>query len=194
MKKILVLFLTVLLIFSMTACTSTKNQQTPSANSQAAVVDERLIAVDITLPAPMFENEGNLNLENYARENGFKKAVRNKDGSVTITMSKAKHKEMLEELAAGLDESFKALINGKETPYIEDITHTQHFETVTADVDRVAYEGIGGFKRTPLLLGMNAMVYRMYTGEEISTEVVIRDADTREIISSAIYPDSVGRK
>lgn len=189
MKKILTLFIVVLMVFSMTACGDTSIRQT----NRTLALDDHLVTVDITLPATMFENAGNLNMENYAMENGFKKAVKNPDGSVTITVSKAKHKEMLAELEAGVDESFEALVNGQDTPYIKDITHTDNFETVTADVDRTDYEG-AFFNMTPLVLGMNAMVYRIYTGDEISTEVIIRDAKTKEVMSSAIYPNALTEK
>ena len=190
MKKILALLLVGLLVFSMTACSGKKAETPTGENSGTVAVDEGLLTVDITLPASLFENTDELNMEDYAKENGFKKAVKNEDGSVTITMSKSKHKQILADMAASIDENFKSMIGGADTPYIKDITHSQHFETVTADVDKAAYESTF-LNMTPLVLGMSAMIYRAYSGEEVRTEIIIRDAATKEIMSSVVYPDSM---
>lgn len=190
MKRILALILTLSLVFSMTACNTKDVEPAVGASNGAVAVDESLLNVDLTLPASMFKDEGDMNLDSYASENGFKKAVKNEDGSITITMSKSKHKKILSEMAAGLEENFKSLINAEDSPYIKAITHSEHFEIITADVDKAAYEG-AVFNMTPFILGMSAMIYRVYTGGEVRTEIIIRDAATKEIMSSTVYPDSM---
>lgn len=111
----------------------------------------------------------------------------NEDGSLTLTMTKKKHKELLSEMKKGLDETFAELILGKDTTYIKDIKHTKNYREVRVIVDRHAYEE--AFDFTPFVIGVSAGMYQLYSGVEYKSTIIIEDVNTEEEIYSVIYPD-----
>ncbi len=161
--------------------------------NQGITTDENLLTVDITLPASLFEDQdmATFDPDAYAEEQGFKKAVLNEDGSVTVTMTKAKYRELLEEMTQSYEESFSEMIESESTPYVKAISHTDDFGTITVDVDRAAYEA-GFLDMTPFVVGMTGMMYQVFLDGEPHVEVIMRDADTGETIKSTIYPDDMG--
>jgi hypothetical protein len=194
MKKHLLL-LAVATLICLTACSS-KNEiaSTPSpeesTSSGGIEVDENFLTVDIVLPASLFKDKdmSNFNSETYAQEQGFNKAVLNEDGSVTVTMTKAKHKELLKELSSQYDVTFSEMIESENSPYIKNVAHTDNFEIITVDVDKTGYEAIY-FELTPFTLGLAGMMYQVFAGDELHVEVIIKDADTGDILNTVTYPD-----
>lgn len=198
-KKITSIILSLLLILSFAGCAqsdadSTAGNDTGSATETTAAkieTDEKLLSVDITLPASMFEGQdmSSFDADAYADEQGFSSAKVNEDGSITVTMSKAKHKELLDEMATSLDTTFAEFVNGEDTAYIKEITHNDDFTTVTMKVDKAAYEN--AFDFTPLAIGMSVAMYQAFTETEYHVEISIVDAATGETINSITYPDAL---
>ena len=62
-------------------------------SDQGITVDKNLFSVDVTLPASFYEGENmtQAKLNADAAKKGYGKATLNKDGSVTLRMSKAEH-------------------------------------------------------------------------------------------------------
>jgi len=162
------------------------DQQTSSGEVQ---VDEGLLNVTITLPASYFEDMTDFDPDTYANEQGFKEVVVNEDGSVSITMSKSKHDELMAEMKASIDQSFMNLIEAEDTPYIKAVTSSDGYTTVTVDVDKAGYES--AFDMTPLIIGISAMMYQQYDGSELHCEIIIRDVDSGETLKSVVYPDAM---
>ena len=132
MKNICTFLLAVIILLSLTACGSSASTTSPAASdnadntatvesgeasaeenqseqqtsSGAVQVDEGLLNVTITLPASYFEDMTDFDPDTYANEQGFKEVVVNEDGSVSITMSKSKHNELMAEMKANLDQTF----------------------------------------------------------------------------------------
>jgi hypothetical protein len=200
--------LVVLLLLSVSACGKTKDSASAPASPEAAAIeaptptntgsqgittDENLLTVDITLPVFFFQNEDMATFapDAYAKEQGFKKAVMNDDGSVTVTMTKAKHKEMLKEMETTCEEGFADLVEGESTPYVKAISHTDGFDTITVDVDRAGYEA-AVIDLTPFAVGFSGMMYQSFVEGEIRVEVIVRDVDTGETIGTTVYPDDMG--
>ncbi len=198
-KKIKSIILSLLLILSFAGCAqsgadSTASNDTGSATETTAAkieTDEKLLSVDITLPASMFEGQdmSSFDADAYADEQGFSSAKVNEDGSITVTMSKAKHKELLDEMATSLDTTFAEFVNGEDTAYIKEITHNDDFTAVTMKVDKAAYEK--AFDFTPLAIGMSVAMYQAFTETEYHVEISIVDAATGETINSIAYPDAL---
>lgn len=168
--------------------------ETTSAQTEALGIDtdENLFTVDITLPASLFEGEdmSEFDTDAYAEENGFIKAVVNEDGSLTVTMTKARHTELLEEMAQSLDESFAAFVEAADTPYIKEITHNDDFSSIEIKVVRADYENT--WDMTSFSVGISAMLYQAFLDVEYHVEVSVIDVDTGDVISAAIYPDVFG--
>jgi hypothetical protein len=199
LKKTLSIILSVLLVLSFAGCAQTGADSTDSNDNGATTestaakiqTDEKLLSVDITLPASMFEGQdmSTFDADAYANEQGFSSAKVNEDGSITVTMSRAKHKELLDEMSTSLDANFAEFVNGKDTSYIKDITHNDDFTAVTMKVDKAAYKN--AFDFTPLAIGISVAMYQAFTETEYHVEISIVDVATGETINSITYPDAL---
>lgn len=212
-KKLTSIILALTLILSFAGCaqgnteatddpssSSTQSTSTPETNATEADAadkigavndidtDENLLTVEITIPAELFAEQDmeNFDPDAYASEQGFISAKVNDDNSVTITMSKTKHKEILDEYRESIDASIAEFVNGEDTPYIKDITHNDDFTAVTMKVDREAYEN--AFDITPFAIGIYASVYQAYTKIEFHVDITIVDAENGETIDTVSYP------
>lgn len=192
MKKLIALILAMTMMATvLSACGSSEqpSAKQPSAdNTNSIETDEKLLTVDITLPASLFEGEENFDADAYAAEQGFTKAVVNADGSITVTMTKAKYNELIDEMTTELETTFGELVGGEDTPYIKDITHSKDFTTVEVKVDRAAYEN--AFDLTPMTIGFSTMMFQMFLEIEYHCEISIVDNDTGAIINTVVYPDA----
>jgi len=212
MKNICTFLLAVIMLLSLTACSSSTNKESPSASDNTATVesdetlsqedqaeqqtsggkvqvDEGLLNVTITLPASYFEDMTDFSPDTYANKQGFKEVSVNEDGSISITMSKTKHNELMAQMKASLDQAFMELIEAEDTPYIKAITSPDGYTTVIVDVDKAGYES--AFDLTPLAIGSLVMIYQQYNGSELHCEVIIRDVDSGETLNSVVYPDAM---
>ena len=212
MKRIIVIALVLSFLFLLCACSSSQSdpevvpsQETTeednyaeaspaetvqvSENDEATGIetDEKLLTVEILLPAYVFADEDmtNFDTDAYTAEMGLLSAEMNDDGSVTATMTKARHKELLEELAAQLDADFDAHIS--ETSYITDITRNSDFSQITVKVIRADYEN--AFDFTHLTVGFPAMIYQSFLDMEPHVEVHFIDEATGEEVYFCILPD-----
>ena len=167
------------------------NGSTTNSVSTKIETDEKLLSVEIILPASLFEDEDmtNFDANSYANEQGFSSATLNTDGSVTVTMTKAKHKELLKETADSLENVFLGFVNGEGTSYIKDISHNDNFTTVTMKVDKAAYEN--AFDLTPIAIYLSVSMYQALTEVECHVDVCIVDVDTGETIETITYPDAL---
>lgn len=204
MKRFLSVFLTGTIILSaLYGCGSKEpapteaalQEETPAivttapTEQQTIDTDEGLLTVTITLPESMFEGEdtSNFDADAYVAENGFIHAEVNEDGSVSVTMTKKKHSELMAELTANLEATFAEMVESEDTPYIKEITHNDDFSEVTMKVIRADYENTV-FEMTPFVIGLSAMMYQAFLDVESHCEVLVVDYDTGDIINTANYP------
>lgn len=213
MKKTLALILSVCMVCSMVACSSGKTpntstpttteivesdpQETTSTETTASgTIDtnEKLLTVEITLPATFFEDEdmSTFDADTYAKENDFKSATLNDDGTVTIVMSKSKHRELLKEIQKNLDDSFSELVEAEETSYIKEIIHNDDFSVIDIKVVRSDYEN--AFDLTPFVVGVSAAMYQAFVDMEYHCEVNVVDVDTGDVINTTVYPDALNEQ
>lgn len=90
-------------------------------------VDEGLLTVTITVPADIIGETTQENVDKAVAEKGYISGTLNDDGSVTYEMTKAKHKEVLKEMADGFDETIQGIVDSDDYPHIESITHNEDF-------------------------------------------------------------------
>lgn len=203
MKKKVLLFLILVLVMNLTlvACGNKEEADKPNQEdesiesiddeeSEGITVDKSLLTVDITLPATLVGDLSDFNEEEYIAENEGVKAVKiNEDGSITLTMTKKKHEEIVNEMKDEVEASLSELIESEDTPYIKGIKHNKDFREVKIIVDRDAYED--AFDLTPFAVGITVGMYQAYSGDEFYTKIIIEDVDTGEEIGSVIYPDAL---
>jgi len=157
--------------------------------SQEIEVDEGLLNVKITIPAFFFEDQSDFDPDVYAEENGFKEAVVNEDGSVTVTMSKRMHNELMAEMETETDRILEELIESENAPYIKEITASKNYRTVTVSVDKEGYENT--WDMTPISIWFSAALYQIIDGSEPQCEIIIEDIETGEVLYSEVFPDAL---
>ena len=133
MKKLItiILMIGVLLTFAACGAKETKASATDTSeeviqekatedaaeNSGGLEVDRGLFNVTITIPAEFLdEGKTQADYDAEAKENGFKSATLNEDGSVTYVMTRAQHEEMMEETRTAIEESLAGMSNNEDFP------------------------------------------------------------------------------
>ncbi|MGN7387843.1 hypothetical protein [Sporosarcina sp. SAFN-015] len=200
-KKLLAFLLLSLLILA--ACSSKdeanekennnkqENQKTEET-SGAVAVDKGLLNVEVTIPASFMEGEDIDTVVAEAKEDGIKDVKKNDDGSVTYKMTKAKHKEMMEEMKANVTEYVDELINDEDFASIKDIDHNKDFSKFTLEVDKEAFENsFDGF--AALGLAMSGMFYQLFEGVDegkLNVSIDTVDQSTGEVFGTVDYPEA----
>lgn len=197
-KMVFVMFLSIL--FVLQACSAgddvdkeveKKEDNKTEETGGALEVDKGLLNVEVTIPTTFMEGEDIDQVVSDAKESGVKNVTKNEDGSVTYKVSKVQHKEMMKDMKTNVSTYIEELVNGEDFASIKDIQHNGSFSEFTVVVDKEAFEGsLDGF--ATLGLAMSGMYYQAFNGtnaEELEVTINTKDADTGEIIGTAIYPD-----
>jgi X-X-X-Leu-X-X-Gly heptad repeat protein len=173
MKKIVVLVLSMILIF--TACAKES-------------------MVEVTLPASIFEGKDASEWMDSDKHDDIEVTV-NDDGSVTYKMPKSTHDEVMKEIRAGFDNVI-AEIKDENGEYvsIKDVTYNDSFSEITLIVDKEKYQSsFDGI--VSISLGFSGMFYQVFDGvdaENIKTTIDIKDIDSGEVFNTIVYPDVFG--
>ena len=195
MKKLLIAFSATALLLA--ACggeneePTEKEKETEENAGESLDVDKGLFNVDVTLPASFFEDSTEEEIIAEAKEQGIKEAVVNEDGSVTYTMSKSKHEEMMKEMEDSVVSTIDEIVNSGDYTSIKEISYNKDFTEFDVKVNRQQYEeGFDGFAIIGLV--MVSTYYSAFegnSGEDSQTIFNMVDETTGEIYDTAIYPD-----
>lgn len=173
-----------------------EDTNTSAGNNESVEVDKNLLDVTLKLPASMFEGEDiNVKAEEM-KQDGFKDATVNEDGSITIKMSKSKHKEMITEMKTSIIESFEDIKTSGDFTSIKDIKYNDDFSKITLEVVQTEYEQSMDALAT-FTIGISAMMYNLYNGVEgdkIQVTIEAKDSETGEVFSTVIYPDDLQKE
>lgn len=201
MKKNLLAFL-LLTLLTLAACSSKDDANKKEDNSKqedkkteetsgAVAVDKGLLNVEVTVPASFMEGEDIDTVVAQAKEDGIKDVKKNDDGSVTYKMSKAQHKEMMQEMKASVTEYVDELINGEDFASIKDVEYNKDFSKFTLVVDKEVFENsFDGF--AAMGLAMSGMFYQIYDGvdaEKLKVKIDTVDHSTGEVFGTVNYPE-----
>lgn len=161
-------------------------------------VDKKIINVDVTIPASLleFDDDEEIDIDEIkkeAKESGIKKVVQNDDDSVTYTMSKSTHRELLDEMEKGVEETIDEIINDEDFISIKDIKVNKNYDKYELIVDKEGFENsLDGFG--VLGVALNSMYYQLFEGVEPDDyEVIIdiKDEETGEVFDTVIFPDAL---
>lgn len=154
----------------------TDNSETPKEEvkeQETVTVDEGLLDVTITLPNSFFE-QFETSAEEYVQSmdegDTFKKVEINDDGSVSITMTRAKYNEFMKEMEKSVNDSLQEMINSGEYAF-ESVEHDNKFEnfTVKLSTDEV------GFAESFMVVAfaMYGGIYQLFGGNQ-NPHVVVK--------------------
>ncbi|NMB43726.1 MAG: hypothetical protein GX995_06310 [Clostridiales bacterium] len=214
MKKVTLVMLTLLFVIVLASCgnktedpsdksnnteqsttTNTENSTSSSEESDTVKVDEGLLHTKITVPASFFEDTSEDEIKAASEEEGFKSYKINSDGSVTYTMTKKKHKEILIELSAAIDEFIDELVNGDDENEVESITKIEvndDYSEINIYVDKDSYTEWDSIYA--VLFHIQAAYYQIFSGvsaDDIEIEVSYIDDVSGEIIDSSSYREMI---
>lgn len=207
MKRLISTLMALIMILSLCACggkeappasdnaeqssETAEQAQSGEAESSAIEVDEGLLSVEITIPATFFEDMSAEEIKAGAEENGFSSCVVHEDGSVTYKMSKAKHKEMLNEMKVSLAETVEGLVNGEEAvESFQKIEYADDLSQFDVYVDPETYTDWDSLY--VLVFYMTGAYYQVFDGADMNdVDVVVNFINniTNENISSASFRD-----
>lgn len=200
-KKLLAFLLLSLLILA--ACSSKDDANKADNNKQeekkteepggSVAVDKGLLNVEVTIPASFMEGEDIDTVVAEAKKDGIKDVQKNDDGSVTYKMTKAKHKETMEEMKVNVTEYVDELINSEDFASIKNVEYNKDFSKFTLEVDKEAFENsFDGF--AALGLAMSGMFYQVYDGvdaEKLNVTIDTVDHSTGEVFGTVDYPEAL---
>ncbi|MDX8044409.1 hypothetical protein SH601_00280 [Gracilibacillus sp. S3-1-1] len=156
-------------------------------------VNKGLLNVEVTLPASFFEGEDLEQIKDENTEEGISEVTQNDDGTVTYKMSKAAHKDWLEQTANGIEESMEELANDEDFGSIENIDVNKNYSEFEVAVDKEAYENsMDSF--ILFSLAYSGMLYQLIDGASADNyEVVIKLADDEsgEEFDTIVFPDAL---
>ena len=161
-------------------------------SDEGITVEKNIFSVDVTLPASFYEGENmtqaKLNAE--AAKKGYGKATLNKDGSVTLRMSKAEHAKVMAEMKKSVDDYIKETVN--ESPKVfQSVTYNKNMTEFSISVNKAKFEedlasGMIGFG-----IGMLSMYYQMFNGtENPKTAIKLIDANTGKVFDTQNWPEN----
>ena len=136
MKKWLIAFSATALL--LTACGGQKETEENAGDSLD--VEKGVFNVDVTLPASFFEDSTEEEIITKAKESGITEVVINEDGSVTYTMSKSKHKEMMKGMGDSVVSTIDEIVNSGNYTSIKEISYNEDFTEFNVRVNRQQFK------------------------------------------------------
>jgi len=187
MKKIFLITLVFVLSLSLIACGSQDKKD--NSDNTSIQVDKGLINVDVTIPASFFEGMTNEEIQAESEKNGYNKCIFNDDGSVTYTMTKTKHNEMLKDYKKNFDDVIIGFLEGDEkVESFKDIEHNEDLSQIDIYIDPDKYTMWDNLY--VLSFYMSGSYYQSFSGvpiDDIDVVVNFIDNNTKETTSTSSY-------
>lgn len=200
-KKLVAIILSVCLCCSVVACGNSGNTEQSANNASKEVteqnseeneskeelsVDKNLLSVEVTLPASLIGDSENTELTEEAKSHGVKDITKNSDGSITMKMTKAAHKELLGSIKTSIDESINEMLADKENcPSFDSIVYNNDVTVFDIKVDSTTYNGLQAFSALSFyVMGNLYQAFNAVPENELKTVVNFINKETGEVIES----------
>lgn len=161
------------------------SSETDGSTGAGIEVDSGLFNVTITIPADFLgEDVTQEQLDEQAKEAGYKSIVLNEDGSATYVMTKAQHREMMDGIRQSIDESLKEMENSETYPDLVSATANSDYTqfVITLDAEEVSAE----YAFLPMGFYIFSGMYHAFNGtqpENINIQFV--SAKTGEVLEES---------
>lgn len=140
-----------------------------SASEDGLNVEKNLFSVTLTYPASMVDEgttQDSLNNE-ISGIDGIKSATLNEDGSVTYIMTKAYHKQIMDDMAQTIDESMAEMVGSADYPNFTKVEANEDYTVFTVTT-----------KSKALSLDESLSLLQFYTEGAFYSVVSGNDADS----------------
>lgn len=167
----------------------TNEENIQETENEQISVDKNIFSVELTIPYDFTDGETTQQeLDQTAKEMGYKSIKLNSDGSITYKMTKEQHKELLEETRKSLKESLQEMIGSEEYPTFTDIQTNDNFTEFT--VMTTSEELNLTESMSTLLFYFMGGTYNAFSGEDVDNiSVKYININSGEIISEANSKD-----
>lgn len=177
MKRMLSLLLALAMLFSLAACGkgTTATQPAPEDETGAVTqskapaddasdaetvgsvaVDEGLFDVTLSIPAAFAdEDKTQADYDAMAKEAGYKSITLNDDGSLTYVMTKAQHKDMMDQMAAEFQKQLDEMCGSENYP---------NFVSIKAESNFSSFEIVTKSEELDLAESFSVLAFYMLSG------------------------------
>lgn len=154
-----------------------------SAGEDGLNVEKNIFSVTLTYPASMVDEgttQDSLNNE-ISGIDGIKSATLNEDGSVTYIMTKAYHKQIMDDMAQTIDESMAEMVSSEDYPNFTKVEANEDYTVFTVTTKSKALSLDESLSL--LQFYTEGAFYNVVSGNDAdSIHVDFVNADTGEII------------
>ncbi len=151
-------------------------------------VDKGLFNVTLNIPKDYVGETTQKELDELAKEKGFKSITLNSDGSATYVMNKAQHEELLSGIRESINSSLQEMVGSEEYPNITKIEANDDFTSFTVTTKNQEPDFAESFGI--LALYMYGGMYAVFSGDEVeNVHVDFVNADSGEVVSSSNSKD-----
>ena len=151
-------------------------------------VEKGLFNVTLNIPRDYVGETTQKELDELAKEKGFKSITLNSDGSATYVMNKAQHEELLSGIRDSINSSLQEMVGSEEYPNITKIEANEDFTSFTVTTKNQEPDFSESFGI--LALYMYGGMYAVFSGDEVeNVHVDFVNADSGEVISSSNSKD-----
>ena len=154
-----------------------------SASEDGLNVEKNIFSVTLTYPASMVDEgttQDSLNNE-ISGIDGIKSATLNEDGSVTYIMTKAYHKQIMDDMAQTIDESMAEMVGSEDYPNFTKVEANEDYTVFTVTTKSKALSLDESLSL--LQFYTEGAFYNVVSGNDAdSIHVDFVNADTGEII------------
>ena len=151
-------------------------------------VEKGLFNVTLNIPRDYVGETTQKELDELAKEKGFKSITLNSDGSATYVMNKAQHEELLSGIRDSINSSLQEMVGSEEYPNITKIEANEDFTSFTVTTKNQEPDFAESFGI--LALYMYGGMYAVFSGDEVeNVHVDFVNADSGEVISSSNSKD-----
>lgn len=148
--------------------------------------------VEITLPEEFFDSNDLEAIEKDITDQVDAEVKENKDGTLSLTMSKKEHDKWLGEVRETLDDGIKEIASDDSFQSISDIEHNKDYTEFSVFVDAALYEeSFDSF--VSFSIGLQGVMYQIFNGEDMEKQKVvvkIIDEDSNETIDEINFPEA----
>jgi len=191
-RGILGVLLAACFVISTIGCSSETTSEVPGVSesresSSAVEVDEGLLTVDVTFPAAYFDEYTEQEIREGAQSEGYQDVVIHTDGSVTYTMTRAKHREILGGLKQSVDETIEDMLDDPDDAgALLSVEYNDDMSEFTAKVDGSEYSFLDTMNAFVFYIaGMNYQAFDGVPPEDNHVVVTFVDAESGEILDTA---------
>ncbi|WP_031550546.1 hypothetical protein [Oribacterium sp. FC2011] len=147
-------------------------------------VDKGLFNVTLNIPKDFVGEATQKELDELAKEKGYKSITLNSDGSATYVMNKAQHEELLSGIRDSINSSLQEMVGSEEYPNITKIEANDDFTSFTVTTKNQEPDFSESFGI--LALYMYGGMYGVFSGNAPdNVHVDFVNADSGEVVSSS---------